>query len=160
MLNESNQAGEKPSIGQTFCGDTLRYASLLGLFLGISQQLTGINVVMFYSSDIFKGTSMSIVWVNFLVYGVNLLATLGSVFLLGWFGRKTLMMLFVPLQAAMMICLGLFLGWLKDDVPDMLSVVSCLLFVAFFEFSSGPIVWLYIAEICNDTAQSMATVAN
>ena len=108
---------------------------------------------MFYSSTIFDGaTSLPIVWVNFLVYGVNLIATLGSVFLLGWFGRKTLMMIFVPLQAVMMICLGLFLGWLSDDVPDILPVVSCLAFVAFFEFSSGPIVWLYIAEICNDTA--------
>lgn len=115
---------------------------------------------MFYSSTIFSGSSMHIVWVNFLVYGVNLIATLGSVFLLGWFGRKTLMMIFVPLQAAMMIALGLFLGWLADDVPDYMPIICCLAFVAFFEFSSGPIIWLYIAEICNDTAQSYATVAN
>ena len=58
---------------------------------------TGINVVMFYSSTIFKNTSMEIVWVNFLVYGVNVITTMSSVFLLGMFGRKTLMLTFVPL---------------------------------------------------------------
>lgn len=91
---------------------------------------------------------------NFLVYGVNLVATLASVFMLGWFGRKTLMMTFVPMQAACMIALGLFLGWLNDkvDFADTASIVLCLAFVAFFEFSSGPVIWLYIAEICNDTA--------
>jgi len=52
-LNDSSGDGEKPSIGKTFCGDQLRYASLLGVFFGIAQQLTGINVVMFYSSTIF-----------------------------------------------------------------------------------------------------------
>lgn len=108
---------------------------------------------MFYSSTIFSGSSMSTIWVNFLVYGVNLVATLASVFLLGWFGRKTLMMTFVPLQAMCMIALGLFLGWLSDIAnADTISIILCLAFVAFFEFSSGPVVWLYIAEICNDTA--------
>lgn len=53
VVNESSGNGEKPSIGNTFCGDQLRYASLLGVFFGIAQQLTGINVVMFYSSTIF-----------------------------------------------------------------------------------------------------------
>lgn len=33
-------------------------------------------------------------------------------------------------------------------------------FIAFFEFSSGPIVWLYMAEIMQDKAVSMATVLN
>lgn len=117
---------------------------------------------MFYSSTIFGGASkLEIVWINFLVYGVNLIATLGSVFLLGWFGRKSLMMVFVPLQAIMMVLLGLFLGdspWVA--VNDIWPIICCLAFVAFFEFSSGPIIWLYIAEICNDTAQSYATVAN
>ena len=52
-MNDSSGDGEKASIGKTFCGDQLRYASLLGVFFGIAQQLTGIIVVMFYSSTIF-----------------------------------------------------------------------------------------------------------
>lgn len=35
-----------------------------------------------------------------------------------------------------------------------------LAFICFFEFSSGPIVWLYMAEIMQDKATSVATVMN
>jgi hypothetical protein len=35
-------------------------------------------------------------------------------------------------------------------------IVSVLLFISFFEFSSGPIVWLYNAEILTDKANSIA----
>lgn len=40
-------------------------------------------------------------------------------------------------------------------------MVTCvLLFIAFFEFSSGPIVWLYMSEIMTDKAQSIGTFLN
>ena len=35
-----------------------------------------------------------------------------------------------------------------------------MLFIALFEFSSGPITWLYMAEIMQDKAVSIATVLN
>lgn len=33
-------------------------------------------------------------------------------------------------------------------------------FICAFEFGPGPIVWLYISEICNDKATSVGTVVN
>lgn len=35
-----------------------------------------------------------------------------------------------------------------------------MVFIALFEFSSGPITWLYMAEIMQDKAVSIATVLN
>ena len=35
-----------------------------------------------------------------------------------------------------------------------------VLFVCAFEFGPGPIVWLYISEICNDAGASAATSVN
>ena len=35
-----------------------------------------------------------------------------------------------------------------------------ILFVCAFEFGPGPIVWLYISEICNDAGASAATSVN
>lgn len=35
-----------------------------------------------------------------------------------------------------------------------------MLFIALFEFSSGPITWLYMSEIMQDKAVSVATVLN
>ena len=96
---------------------------------------------------------MSAVFVNFLVFGVNFLATAASVFLLGCFGRKSLMTIFSAAQAVCLVLLGAFLGPLaSDDGGNTLPIIFCLMFVAFFEFSSGPITWLYLAEICNDVS--------
>lgn len=39
-------------------------------------------------------------------------------------------------------------------------IVCVLLFIAFFEFSSGPIVWLYNAEIMRDKGVAIATFLN
>ena len=39
-------------------------------------------------------------------------------------------------------------------------VVCVLLFISFFEFSSGQIVWLYMYEIMRDKAQSIGTFLN
>ena len=42
----------------------------------------------------------------------------------------------------------------------MPSVGLVLVFIAFFEFSSGPITWLYMSEIMQEKTQSVATVLN
>ena len=115
---------------------------------------------MLYSSLIFANTSLQVVWVNFLVYAVNAISSIIALFLLNWYGRKILMLVFVPAQALMLILLSLFLGWMRDDVSDLWAIVCCLAFVTFFELSSGPIAILYIAEVCNDTAQAFANVGN
>ena len=41
-----------------------------------------------------------------------------------------------------------------------LELGSVVAFVLFFEFGPGPIVWLYISEICNDKATSVNTFIN
>lgn len=82
------ESAPKPSCCQTFFGKELRYASWLGIFMSASQRLTGINMVLYYSSTIFRNSSLSAIWVNFLVYAVNCIFCLFSVILLGYFGRK------------------------------------------------------------------------
>ena len=39
-------------------------------------------------------------------------------------------------------------------------VVMVMAFISVFEFSSGPITWLYMSEILQDKAVSIATVLN
>ena len=34
-----------------------------------------------------------------------------------------------------------------------------IVFICAFEFGPGPIVWLYVSEVCNDKATSVATVS-
>jgi len=41
-----------------------------------------------------------------------------------------------------------------------LSLICLCLFIVFFECSSGPITWLYMAETLQDKSMSVATVLN
>ena len=43
---------------------------------------------------------------------------------------------------------------------DTLELIMVVAFVCAFEFGPGPIVWLYISEICNDKATSVGTMIN
>ena len=43
---------------------------------------------------------------------------------------------------------------------DTLELVMVVVFVCAFEFGPGPIVWLYISEICNDKATSVGVTVN
>lgn len=75
----------------------------------------------------------------------------------GYLGRKTIMFWFSILMGAILIGLGISLqpedrGW----VP--LPLISA--FVFSFQASSGPVTWLYMAEIMQEKGLSIATVLN
>lgn len=94
--------------------------------------------------------------ITLLVGAVNFGATLGGLLLLFNFGRKTLMVIFNACMAVTLVVIGF--ASLNDS--SNLKIAMTLAFICFFEFSSGPIVWLYMAEIMQDKATSVATVMN
>ena len=111
---------------------------------------------MFYSNMLFTGLSMTNTEVTFLIGLVNFFATLIGLVLLIFYGRKSLMLVFNILMV-----LTLFKLTLSSFNKDSTGMIVCvLLFIAFFEFSSGPIVWLYNAEIMQDKAVAVATFLN
>ena len=86
----------------------------------------------------------------------NMVATMGSVVLLGIAGRKTLMLIN---QMGCIACLAvMWYATLKGN--SNLELIFVIVFVCAFEFGPGPIVWIYISEICNDKAASVATTTN
>jgi len=91
-----------------------------------------------------------------LVGVVNVISTYLSTFLLTYFGRKTLIMTMSFAMAADLIGLGI--AFMKDI--GTLQIVLVLLFVVLFEFSLGPIVWIYMSEIMTDKGQSIGTLVN
>lgn len=92
----------------------------------------------------------------FLVYLVNFIATGLSIFLLGRFGRRTLMIMGSGIQTISLLGLATFMYAENKTFPIVFSLIC----VAFFEFSSGPIVWLYLSEISTDKGASICTIAN
>lgn len=111
---------------------------------------------MFYSNIIFKGLSMTNTMVTALVGIVNFLATLGGLALLFYFGRRFLLFSGSVAMSITLLSLSIF-AFLKEDIG---MVVSLLLFIVFFELSTGPILWLYMAEIMRDKALAVGASLN
>lgn len=65
---------------------------LVGLMLIIAQQLSGINIVIFFSNKIFQKTSDSSYIFTLCVGLLNFLATLASMLLLRYLGKKILLL--------------------------------------------------------------------
>ena len=102
---------------------------------------------------VFKGLEMTNTTITGLIGIVNFVTTLGGLGLLAYFGRRSLMLLFNALMAVTLIILAYY----SFDRNTIGMVVCVLVFIAFFEFSSGPILWLYMAEIMADKAMGIAT---
>ena len=162
---QKQNSGEKEAgMVATFTDPSIRSAAWVGFFFSTFQQLTGMNAIMFYSGQLFgtdpddpdaKGLSTAqasclINWANFIAAGC------GAV-MLGFFGRKTLM---VGSQAFCVI--GMFGMWLFMEVVEneAMMYVLTIAFIFGFEFGPGPICWLYLSEICNNQATSVNTVVN
>ena len=144
------------SYGTVFCDPRYSKASFVGCCIAIIQQLTGINIIMFYSNTILKNVGMKPAVITGLIGGVNFGATFGGLFLLGIAGRKTILF-----YCSILIAINLvLLGWLSLTDHQTSVVFLVMIFICLFEFSSGPITWLYMSEIMQDKALSIATVLN
>lgn len=120
------------------------------------QQLTGINVIMFYSNSILKNAGMPPSSATLLVGILNVLATCGGMGLLSKFGRKQLMVWGSVAMVVALLSTGAFqiLGY---GLPTTFGVLA---FIIAFEFTSGPITWLYMSEIMDDKATGFASALN
>lgn len=58
------------------------------------------------------------------------------------------------------VALGLFALFVQIELSTTLQIVMVLLFTAFFEFSIGPILWLYLAEILPPAGLGIAVFLN
>mmetsp|Transcript_5238 Transcript_5238/g.6216 ORF Transcript_5238/g.6216 Transcript_5238/m.6216 type:complete len:491 (+) Transcript_5238:21-1493(+) len=137
-----------------------RTAFAVGCLLALFQQLTGINAVIFYSNDIFtRGKqgydSEHAAKIGTMLVGVvNWATAMMAIPLLRFFGRKLLL---IGGQIGMGVSLLLLAIFAITDSQVMIKVLT-LFFVGFFEFSIGPILWLYAAEIMTETGMAAASL--
>ena len=94
---------------------------------------------------------------------INFITVFFTGFFLKKFGRKTLMLVFPGLMVVVHLVIAGCL-WVptvpKDYALNYTSLICIVLFVAFFEFSMGPILWLYNAEIMNNKSNTLAAGMN
>jgi len=87
---------------------------------------------------------------------VNMIAVFGASAMLNFAGRRTLMMVWTAACAG---CL-FFQGVAAINEWGYVELGMTMLFVCAFEFGPGPILWLYMGEILEDNAMSVAVFLN
>ncbi|XP_069506690.1 solute carrier family 2, facilitated glucose transporter member 3-like isoform X2 [Ambystoma mexicanum] len=151
MKEESaKMSQEKPvSIIQLFLSSNYRQPILIAIVLQLSQQLSGINAVFYYSTKIFRDAGVPHpVYATIGAGIVNVAFTVVSLFLIDRAGRRTLHLTGL---GGMFFCALLMTIALKlnETIFQMsyVSIVAIFGFVAFFEIGPGPIPWFIVAEL-------------
>lgn len=123
----------------------------LGIALQVMQQLTGINVIMYYAPRIFAsvgfGTSAQM-WTTAIVGLTNLLATFIAIGLVDRLGRKPILYAGFGVMAVSLGAVGtmMYLGT-TTHAAQMFTVVMLLVFIVGFAMSAGPLVWTLCSEV-------------
>jgi sugar porter (SP) family MFS transporter len=120
---------------------------VLAILLAMFNQLSGINAILYYLNDIFAYAGFS-GWSNALqavaIGAANLIATMIALRFIDRIGRKKLLLTgaigtaFALAAVAVIFATGEGKG---------LLLAMLIVFIAFFAFSQGAVIWVYLAEI-------------
>ena len=140
----------RASISEHHSGKLFSYGVFLifiGIALSVFQQFVGINVVMYYATDIFRGmglTTNASLFQTVIVGAINLVFTMVAILTVDRFGRKPLQILGALVMAASMIALGTDF-WLGGK--GVAALICMLVYTAGFAVSWGPVTWVLLSEI-------------
>lgn len=152
----SREEGEKEiaeiraSLSEHHSGKMFSFGVLLifiGIMLSVFQQFVGINVVLYYATDIFKGmglTTNASLFQTIIVGAVNLIFTVVAILTVDHFGRKPLQIIGALVMAVSMITLGTAFF---QHAGGMIALIAMLVYTAGFAVSWGPVTWVLLSEI-------------
>jgi MFS transporter, SP family, arabinose:H+ symporter len=124
-----------------------RLPIFLAITIGMFNQLSGINAILYYLNDIFASAGFNKVSSDVqavFIGATNLAFTMLAMTVIDKLGRKKLLLIGAVGTA---ICLagvaGIFLSHQHQDLLVWLLVG----YIAFFSFSQGAVIWVYIGEV-------------
>ncbi len=149
--HELSKLGTKESLFNGKFRKPILYAVLLAMF----NQLSGINAILYYAPRIFEmaGFEKSKAFLLPVYIGAaNLLFTFLAMTIIDKVGRKTLL---ITGAIGMIVFLALTAASFNGGSPANFMVLIYLLgFIAFFGFSQGAVIWVFISEIFPNSVRS------
>jgi SP family arabinose:H+ symporter-like MFS transporter len=124
-----------------------RLPIFLAISIGMFNQLSGINAILYYLNDIFAAAGFSRVSGDLQAVAVgsmNLLATLLAMTVIDKLGRKTLLLIGSVGTAA---CLAGVSGVFFTQSHRSFLLWLLVGYIAFFAISQGAVIWVYISEV-------------
>ena len=138
---------EKAQTQETLFSKKHTLPIFLAVSIGMFNQLSGINAILYYLNDIFAHAGYSKVSGNLQAVAIgatNLLFTMIAMSVIDKIGRKTLLLVGSVGTAA---CLaGVSIIFFTEHHQELL-VWLLVGYIAFFAFSQGAVIWVYLAEV-------------
>jgi SP family xylose:H+ symportor-like MFS transporter len=141
----------------------VRPVLLIGVALAVLQQVTGINVFLYYAPEIFKrmGSGTNVALLQTIVVGaVNMLFTVIAIQTVDAVGRRPLMILGASGMGLSLVAMGIAA---HHQAVSFWVLAFILSYMACFALSVGPVTWVILSEIfptrIRGRALSVATFA-
>jgi len=135
---------------------------VLGVALAVLQQVTGINVFLYFGTEIFKGLGSTVdaALLETVVVGcVNLGFTIIAIWTVDKLGRKPLMFVGAAGMGACLLAMGLAAQFEQRAIWVLAFILG---YIACFALSVGPVTWVILSEIfptkIRGRAMSIATL--
>ena len=124
-----------------------RLPIFLAISIGMFNQLSGINAILYYLNDIFAAAGFSKMSGDLQAVAVgsmNLVATLLAMTVIDKLGRKTLLLIGSVGTAG---CLAGVSGVFFTESHQSYLLWLLVAYIAFFAISQGAVIWVYIGEV-------------
>jgi sugar porter (SP) family MFS transporter len=124
-----------------------RFPIFLAISIGMFNQLSGINAILYYLNDIFAAagfSKMSGELQSVAIGGMNLVATLLAMTVIDRIGRKTLLLIGSVGTAACLAGVARVF-FTQSHQSNLLWLLVA--YIAFFAISQGAVIWVYIGEV-------------
>jgi len=139
---------EIDGVKEKFFTRKYRIPIIAAVMLAIFNQMTGINAVMYYAPRIFEMAEVSrnIALLQSVAIGfTNMVFTLIAMSIIDRYGRKSLLLIG---SVGMTFFLGMVArSFYIQDFEGYAVLIYLLGYIAFFAFSQGAVIWVFISEI-------------
>ncbi|WP_114780740.1 sugar porter family MFS transporter [Botryobacter ruber] len=141
---------DKASSGPALSLFSKKYSTpvMLAVLFAIFNQVSGINAIIYYAPRIFEMTGLGKGAALLSSAGIGLVNFIFTFIAIGFidrFGRRTLMLIG---SVGVIVTLGLVArAFYLEEFGSMVVPVSLFVYIAFFAFSQGAVIWVFISEI-------------
>ncbi len=148
LRNIQQSKHEANSDQRLFKSGIYRLPIILAVLIAFFNQVSGINAIIYYAPRIFEMTGLGESSALLSTAGigiVNFIFTLLAMRLIDKFGRRTLMLIG---SVGLIITLGLVSrAFYTESFGGMAVPVFLFIYIAFFAFSQGAVIWVFISEV-------------
>jgi sugar porter (SP) family MFS transporter len=131
---------------------------IIGFLIGMINQFTGVNIVMYYATDIFRSvgfSTTSAIGQTVIIGVILLIFTIVGMILIDRVGRKGLLL---TGSLGMSVFLGLFAySFFSGNIKGYILLFLLIGFVAFFAASQGSVIWVLLSEMFPNNIRARGT---